>query len=36
MDKLQRILANTFITILGTFTASVILYTWYYAITLYC
>ena len=35
MTKLTNILANTFTTLLGTFTASAIVYTWCYAIVFY-
>ena len=35
MTKLANILASTFTTLLGTFTASAIVYTWCYAIVLY-
>ena len=36
MKNLTNILASTFTTLLGTFTASAIIYTWCYAIQLYC
>ena len=35
MKNLANILTNTFTTLLGTFTASAIVYTWCYAIALY-
>ena len=36
MQNLANTIANTFLVILGTFTASTIVYTWCYAINLYC
>ena len=35
MKNLANVLANTFTTILGTFTLSAIIYTWCYTIQLY-
>ena len=35
-NSIANILASTFVTLLGTFTASSIVYTFCYAINLYC
>ena len=36
MQNLSNTIVSTFLTILGTFTASTIVYTWCYAIAMYC